>query len=118
MKKAFLIFSILVFVSTISCKNSNSNKKHKDISNVPVKKEIRAQFQGIVLGSDGAIYLFTDENGKKYDFKDDGKQIVYDLFDDYDQTNPDDMTHIDEWYIIVYENIKVPYYDGSTGKEI
>lgn len=145
MKKTLLILGLIATFFAYSCNNSsdNSNSQSDSTQNTVVDDNIttndvnvdntdiqdnnsddatttalKAQFYGISLGSDGAIISFRGEDGTDYEFFDNGNQQVKDVFADVDVTNPNDMTHIDEWYNLTYKQVTKTFYDGGSGQNV
>jgi len=140
MRKIIYILGFITLLFTYSCTNSDDNNNLQadkdsnttqnvvvDDSNISddvnvtdddVLVAIRAQFNGIVLGSDGGHIMFRGDDGNEYDFFDDGNQQVHNVFADVDPSNPNDMTHLDEWYNITYKQTTKSFYDGGSGQNV
>lgn len=132
----FILGISLIFVVN-SCKNNESDENNtqdttknvQDVENTddvvenvsddtPETEgiELRAKFDGIYLGSDGAIITFKGEDGNDYEFYDDGNQQVRDIFDDVDPTNIENQKHIGEWYNLKYKTKTIERYNGASGE--
>ncbi|MBN2663906.1 MAG: hypothetical protein JXR68_09685 [Bacteroidales bacterium] len=133
MKKIILTLNLLALLFVFSCSNSNSdnsdnvdssfntvvdiddnsnlNQSSSDVQSI----QIKAQFNGLVLGTRGAVMIFKDQNGKEYIFNDDGNQQVHNLFSDVNPTDPNDTKHQGEWYDISYKKETIQQYDGGSG---
>ncbi|MBN2891713.1 MAG: hypothetical protein JXL97_07590 [Bacteroidales bacterium] len=102
----------------VSDENNNENvveNNTQENTNENVIK-LKAEFNGIYLGSGGSGILFNGEDGKRYDFYDDGNDEVHEVFSDVEIGNPNDTKHYGEWYNITYKTTTIERYDGGTGK--
>lgn len=137
-KTAFLILLLCAFTVIFSCKNSETkdNENKDSTENVVVEKKIenkndvnkqnttkepttkiKAKFEMVSLGSDGAWYSFTDEKNKDYLFFDDGNQQVHNMFSDA-EPNTSSKKYENIWFEVEYISKTLQFYDGGEGKNV
>lgn len=129
MKKLTLLAVLFLSVVLFSCNNGENNEKTEnsdstvvenveDTENVSDNSEIitiKAKFDVVTFGTDGAWMEFVDENEKYYSFFDDGNESVHNTLPDIE---PNVTSNDNTWYEIKYQTKTIQFYDGGTGKDV
>ena len=136
MTKTTLIFAVLAVFFLFGCRNEKNTKedsdqklkedvKNKTVDNKttettsksvqPENKTIYAEFDKVIAGTDGAIFLFIDSEGDSYDFYKDENSIGLEFTRDL-QPNMHNPEFDDKWFEVSYSKKKKEFYDGGSGE--
>lgn len=97
-------------------KNENEAKENIKISKANTQT-IQAKFDKLVPGTDGAIYIFRDENGKTYQFYSVNETEGLEFTTNIDPLNPtNEFDNV--WFKVTYEKRELEFFDGGTGENV
>ncbi len=78
---------------------------------------IQAKFDKLVAGTDGAVYVFRDKNGKTYEFFRVKETKGLEFTKDIDPLNPTDA-YDNVWFKVTFESRELEFFDGGTGENV